>query len=69
MEKITGEVKFKNERIAQIKTAIKNILDFKKEIEANLVKEITQILEICLAGSIVLDASDIHIKKKKKKRK
>ena len=69
MEKITGEVKFENERIAQIKTAIKNILDFKKEIEVNLVKEITQILEICLAGSIVLDASDIHIEKEEKKAK
>jgi type IV pilus assembly protein PilB len=69
MEKITGEVKFKNERIIQIKNAIKNIIDLGKEIEANLTKEITQILEICLAGSIVLDASDIHIEKEEKKAK
>lgn len=66
MEKITGEVKFKNERVDQIKEIIKNILDLKKEIEANLSKEITQILEICLAGSIVLNASDIHIEKEEK---
>lgn len=69
MEQITGEVKFKEERIIQIKEAIKNILDLKKEIEANLLKEMTQILEICLAGSIVLNASDIHIEKEEKKAK
>ncbi|MEK9134702.1 MAG: GspE/PulE family protein [Patescibacteria group bacterium] len=40
---------------------IKNVLDFKKEIEGALGKETSDILEIILGGAISLGTSDIHI--------
>ena len=40
---------------------IKNVLDFKKEIEGALGKETSDILEIILGGAISLSTSDIHI--------
>lgn len=67
MEKISGQVKIAQERFKQIKGSVKNILAFKKAIEKDLSKEITQILEIILAGAISLDSSDIHIEPEKKK--
>lgn len=60
---ITGEIKITKETLDQIAESIKNVLDFKKQIEENLSKETTQILDICMAGAINLDASDIHIEK------
>ena len=53
-EKITGQVKIK-------RAIIKNILAFKEEIIKSFNQEITKTIEIILGGSIILDASDIHI--------
>jgi len=54
IKKITGEVE-----IPQIK--IQNIFEFKEKIESSLKKNVTELLEIILAGSINLEASDIHL--------
>ncbi len=65
--KITGQVKIEEGRFKQIKSATKNILAFKKEIEKNLTEETTKLWEVCLVGAINLDASDIHIEPEKNK--
>lgn len=65
--KITGQVTIEKEKLRQIKTSTKTILAFKKEIERSLTKEITQILNVLLAGAINLDASDIHIEPEEEK--
>jgi len=53
-KKITGEVE-----ITQLK--IEGVPNFKKKIKNSLKKSTSELLEIILAGSINLDASDIHI--------
>ena len=40
-------------------------MNFKKEIEKNISKEITKLLNVILVGAINLDASDIHIEPEK----
>jgi len=59
-EKIVGEVKISAVTL-NIAQKIKNVSDFKEEIEASLTKRITDVLEIILGGGIFLDVSDIHI--------
>jgi len=59
-EKIVGEVKISPATL-NIAQKIKNVSDFKKEIETSLTKRVTEILEIILGGGIFLDVSDIHI--------
>jgi len=61
IRQITGQVKIAKELFSQIKKAVKNIKKFSKEIEKNLKKEVTQLVEVILGGAINLDASDIHI--------
>lgn len=56
-KKITGQTQV-NPEIAE---KIKNILDFKKEIENSLKKETTEVLETILGGAIGLGTSDVHI--------
>ena len=60
-KKIVGEVEISQEKISLYKREIKNIIDFKKKVEAVLEKSATTILEVILSGAILLDASDIHI--------
>jgi len=67
MAEIRGQVKIEKERFVQIKKNIDNIFDLKKEIEKNLEREITKLLEVILAGSIILDASDLHIEPEREK--
>ena len=62
VKKITGEVE-----ITQLK--IEGVPDFKKKIEDFLKKSTSELLEIILAGSINLDASDIHIEPEEEKAK
>ena len=61
-KKITGQIK-----IPQAK--IESISGFEKGIEKTLKKSITEILEFILAGSISLQASDIHIEPEEEKAK
>lgn len=59
-EKIVGEVKISAVTL-NIAQKIKNVSDFKEEIETSLTKRVTDVLEIILGGGIFLDVSDIHI--------
>jgi len=63
-QKITGEVKISQATYETIKSKIKNIFGFKKAIEGSLLRRITEILEIILGGTILLNSSDLHIEPK-----
>lgn len=65
ISKIVGEVKISPE----IQKKIKNVSDFKNEIEKSLEKSISEVLEIVLGGGIFLEASDIHIEPLEEKAK
>lgn len=60
-KKILGSVAISQKIIDEIKADVKNIGDFKKKIEAKTYENITELLDIILFSSIVLDASDVHI--------
>ncbi|MFA5878482.1 MAG: GspE/PulE family protein [Candidatus Staskawiczbacteria bacterium] len=59
-QKILGSVTISDEIAAQVKKEIKNISDFKKKTEAFLTQKTTDLLDVLLAGSIIIGASDIH---------
>ncbi len=65
-KKITGQIVISSAKISETQKKVKNISNFKKNIEAVLEKNITEILENILVGSINLDTSDIHIEPRKK---
>ncbi|MDO8424372.1 MAG: GspE/PulE family protein [bacterium] len=64
-KKITGSVEIRKEQLEKIK----NISDFKEELEKSLSEITSEILEIILAGSLGLGASDIHIEPEGEKAK
>ena len=66
IKKITGEIIISPAIANNIKKEIKNISDFKKKIEENLSKRVTDLITIVLTGAFYLDASDIHIEPEKK---
>ena len=66
MEKITEEIRISPE-IEKRAKRIKNVLDFKEEIEAFLDKSITEISELVLTGTKSLNASDLHIEPQEEK--
>jgi len=68
-ETITGTVEIKPEIIQKLEKEIKDISDFKKNIENFLEKSTTELLEIILGGAIKLNVSDIHIEPVKKETK
>lgn len=68
-KKITGEVEIPQTIIRDIQKKVKNVSDFKAKIETSLKKNITEFLQIILAGAINLDSSDIHIEPEEKKAK
>jgi len=59
--KITGEVKISSERIAEIKNEVKNVSEFEEKIKKSLNASISELMEIILIGSILLNSSDIHL--------
>ena len=67
-EKIVGEVKIAPD-IFNITRGIKNVPTFREEIEKNLEKSTTEILDVIFGGSINLEASDIHIEPREEKAK
>jgi len=67
-EKIVGEVKISAVTL-NIAQKIKNVSDFKEEIETSLTKRVTDVLEVILGGAIFLDVSDIHIEPRKENAK
>jgi len=68
-KKIVGLVEIPSEKISLFKKEVKNILDFKKKIEGVLTESATEILEVILGGTILLNGSDIHIEPEEKKAK
>ncbi len=67
IKQISGEVKIAKEIFKKIKKSAKNIKSFAKEIERNIKKEVTSLVEIILGGAINLGASDIHLEPEKDK--
>jgi len=59
--KITGEIKISPDIITGLQQKIKNISNFKGEIEKNLDEEVTEIIKVLLGGGVLLDSSDLHI--------
>ncbi|MGB2762389.1 MAG: GspE/PulE family protein [Minisyncoccales bacterium] len=68
-KKITGQIFISDEALSEIEKKVKNLSDFKKNIESVLQENITEVLENILAGAINLNASDIHIEPRKKETK
>lgn len=60
-EKITGEIKVTPEKLAELQKRITNLGELKQKIEEVLSASATEILEIIGTGSILLNASDIHL--------
>ena len=64
-EEITGQIKIPLEKVSLAQKKIKNVLNFKQEIEKFLCQKTTELIEIILAGAFYLDGSDLHIEPKK----
>ena len=60
-KKILGSVAISPAIIEETKRDIKDIAGFKKKLEERLAQSVTELLDIILFGSIILDASDIHV--------
>ena len=65
LKKITKELRISPVKITEIKKKIKNIPDFKEEIDKIVAKNISEFSEIMLGGGIFLGVSDIHIEPEK----
>ena len=69
VEKITGEIQITSSLFTQLQKEIKNIVGFKEKIGKSLDKKTTELLEIILAGAVILDVSDLHIEPQAKESK
>jgi len=67
IKKITGEIIIPKPKIVEVKDEVKNISSFKEKIESYLDSPVTELLDIILAGAIILESSDIHIEPEEKK--
>jgi len=61
MADIAGQVKIPSEKFKKVKKSVKNISNFKKEVEAAAGQKTTEFLELIFGGALTLDASDIHL--------
>ena len=61
VKKILGSVTISPKIIEEVEAEIKDIGGFKKKIEAYLVENVTELMDVILYGAITLDASDVHI--------
>ena len=59
--KIRGEITIPRELFLEIKNNVDSTTSFKKKLEEVLDENISKVLEVILAGGIVLGSSDIHI--------
>ena len=66
MVQITDKIEIPKKRANLIKKNVTDIPEFKKEIEKNLKKEVTELIEVILGGGIYLSASDIHLEPQEK---
>lgn len=61
VKKVLGMAAIPAETVEKIRKSVKNIADFKKEIEKNSEQDTTILTNIILSGAVILEASDIHI--------
>lgn len=66
-KKIRGEVEIPSNLLTETKNTVKNISQFKNIIEEFLTKNTTELVAVILAGTIGLNASDIHIEPEEEK--
>lgn len=66
-KRVTGKIEISPKRISEIEQKSKNILDFKKNLEFAFYKDTSELVEILFGGSILLNASDIHLEPEEKK--
>ena len=60
-KRILGSVEIPKEIVESIEASVKHIADFGKKIEEYANQDTTKLLDVILAGAIVLQASDVHI--------
>jgi type II secretory ATPase GspE/PulE/Tfp pilus assembly ATPase PilB-like protein len=60
-KKLLGSVTISSKTIEEIETKVKDIEQFKKKIQEHISENVTELLDVILYGSIILDVSDIHI--------
>ncbi len=61
MIQVTDKIEISQQKARLIKKNVIGIESFKKEIEKNLGRETTELIQVILAGAIYLSASDIHL--------
>lgn len=61
MADTAGQVKIPAEKYEELKKTVGNVSGFKKEIERTVGENTTDFLESILGGSLVLNASDLHL--------
>ncbi len=66
-KKITGEMEISPEKLSQFQKEISNFIELKEKFKEFIAKKTTEILEILLASSLKLDASDVHIEPEEEK--
>jgi type IV pilus assembly protein PilB len=59
--KITKTFSIPGESFEEIRKSIKDVSDFKKEIEGAPKENLSKLLETILGGGVALDVSDIHV--------
>jgi len=59
-EKLLGSVTITPEIFEQVKKEVKNITSFRKKVEAFSGQNVTELLDVILASSIIISSSDIH---------
>lgn len=60
-KKLLGSVTISKKVIEEVKAQVKSIEDFKKKVQDYASQSTTDLLDVILFSSIVLDASDIHL--------
>jgi len=60
-KKLLGSVTISPKIMEEVETQVKDISGFKKKIQEYLAENVTELLDVILYGSIILDASDIHL--------
>lgn len=66
IQELTGKIEVSSVRMSEIRKKIKNVFDFRKEIEGSFLASATELTEAILIGAIYIDASDVHIEPQKK---
>lgn len=66
-KEITGKIEIASSVLQKLQGEIKGLKDIKKQIESLSADQVSAVVEITLAGSLAVDASDIHLEAKEEK--